>query len=148
MLQAGVKVSISIDNTTADRCDCFACMRMMQHINRHRTGGKVKITTKDLVRMATLGGAEDLGLDKVTGSLTPGKRADLVLVRTDGTHMRGLGDAYDALVQQAHTGDVDTTIVDGRVLFRDRKFTALDYAKLEADGLQSVATLTTKAKWT
>ena len=148
MLQAGVKVSISIDNTTADRCDCFACMRMMQHINRHRTGGKVKITTKDLVRMATLGGAEDLGLDKVTGSLTPGKRADLVLVRTDGTHMRGLGDAYDALVQQAHTGDVDTTIVDGRVLFRDRKFTALDYAKLEADGLQSVATLTAKAKWT
>lgn len=43
---------------------------------------------------------------------------------------------------------MDTTIVDGRVLFRDRKFTALDYAKLEADGLQSVAALTAKAKWT
>jgi cytosine/adenosine deaminase-related metal-dependent hydrolase len=147
MLQNGVKVSISIDNVTAERCDCFACMHMMQTINRHRTGGKVKITTKQLVRMATLGGAEDLGFDKVTGSLTPGKRADLILVRTTGTNMRGMGDPYDALVQLAQPGDVDTVVADGRVLVRKGQFTALDYDKLEADGQQSVAALKAKAKW-
>jgi cytosine/adenosine deaminase-related metal-dependent hydrolase len=147
MLQAGVKLSISIDNVTAERCDCFACMHVMQTINRHRMGAKVKITTKQLVRMATLGGAEDLGLDKVTGSLTPGKRADLILVRTTGMNMRGMGDAYDALVQLAHAGDVDTVVADGRILLRKGKFTALDYQKLEADGLQSVAALKAKAKW-
>jgi 5-methylthioadenosine/S-adenosylhomocysteine deaminase len=148
MLQAGVKLSISIDNVTAERCDCFACMHVMQTINRHRMGGKVKITTKQLVRMATLGGSEDLGLDKVTGSLTPGKRADLILVRTTGMNMLGMGDPYDALVQLAHAGDVDTTVADGRILYRKGEFTALDYDKLAADGLQSVAALKTKAKWT
>ena len=148
MMQAGVKVSISIDNVTAERCDCFACMHMMQTINRHRTGGKVKITTKQLVQMATLGGAEDLGLDKITGSLTPGKRADLILVRKNGANMRGLGDPYDALVQLATASDVDTTVVDGRILFRAGQFTALDYDKLEADGEQSLGALKTKAKWT
>jgi cytosine/adenosine deaminase-related metal-dependent hydrolase len=147
LLQAGVKVSISIDNVTAERCDCFACMHMMQTINKHRTGGKVKLTTRQLVRMATLGGAEDLGLDKATGSLTPGKRADLILVRTRGQHMRGMGDPYDALVQLAQPSDVDTAVVDGRILLRNREFTTLDYDKLLADGAQSVAALKAKAKW-
>jgi cytosine/adenosine deaminase-related metal-dependent hydrolase len=148
LVKAGVMVSISIDNVTAERCDCFACMHMMQTINRHRTGGKVKITTKQLVRMATLGGAEDLGFDKVTGSLTPGKRADLILVRTDRPNMRMLGDPYDALVQLATPADVDTVVADGRILRRKGEFTALDFAKLEADGAQSVAALKAKAKWT
>jgi len=147
MLQAGVKLSISIDNVTAERCDCFACMHVMQTINRHRTGGKVKITTKQLVRMATLGGAEDLGLAKAAGSLTPGKRADLILVRTTGANMRGMGDPYDALVQLATASDVDTTVVDGRILYRGGQYTALDTEKLEADAAQSVAALKTKAKW-
>jgi 5-methylthioadenosine/S-adenosylhomocysteine deaminase len=148
ILQAGVEtVSISIDNVTAERCDCFACMHMLQTIMRHRTAGKFVLTTKKLVQMTTIGGAKDLGLDKITGSLTPGKRADIILVRTDRPHMRPLGDPYDALVQLAQPEDVDTTIVDGRVLFRNGAFTALDYDKLEADAMQSVATLSTKAKW-
>lgn len=42
LLQAGVLVSMSIDNVTAERCDCFPCMHMMQAINKHRTGGKIK----------------------------------------------------------------------------------------------------------
>jgi 5-methylthioadenosine/S-adenosylhomocysteine deaminase len=148
IMQAGVKiVSISIDNVTAERCDCFACMHMLQTIMRHRTAGKFVPTTKKLVQMATIGGAQDLGLDKITGSLTPGKRADIILVRTDAPHMRPLGDPYDALVQLAQPSDVDTTIVDGRVLFDNGDFTALDYDKVEADAMQSVAALSVKAKW-
>jgi cytosine/adenosine deaminase-related metal-dependent hydrolase len=63
-------------------------------------------------------------------------------------NMLGMGDPYDALVQLAHAGDVDTTVADGRILYRKGEFTALDYDKLAADGLQSVAALKTKAKWT
>ena len=148
MLQAGLKVSISIDNVTAERCDCFACMRMLQTINRHRTGGKFALTTKKLVQMATIEGAEDLGLADKTGSLTPGKRADLILVRTDAPHMGDIGDPYDALVQLAQPSDVDTVVADGRVLRRKGAFTALDYGKLLADAAQSVAALKTKANWT
>jgi 5-methylthioadenosine/S-adenosylhomocysteine deaminase len=148
MMQAGVKISVSIDNVTAERCDCFACMHMLQTIVRRRTAGQFKLTTKKLVQMATIDGAEDLGLDKNTGSLTPGKRADLILVRTDRPHMRPLGDPYDALVQLAQPSDVDTVVVDGRVLLRKGEFTSLDYSELEADAAHSVATLAEKVKWT
>jgi cytosine/adenosine deaminase-related metal-dependent hydrolase len=147
IMQAGVKASISIDNVTAERCDCFACMRMMQTINRHRTGGKFKLTTKKLVQMATIEGAEDLGFADRTGSLTPGKRADLILVRTGEPHMGDIGDPYDALVQLAQPSDVDTVVVDGRILRRKGAFTALDYGKLLADAAQSIAALKQKANW-
>jgi len=147
IMQAGVKASISIDNVTAERCDCFACMRMMQTINRHRTGGKFKLTTRKLVQMATIEGAEDLRLADRTGSLTPGKRADLILVRTGEPHMGDIGDPYDALVQLAQPSDVDTVVVDGRILRRKGAFTALDYGKLLSDAAQSIAALKQKANW-
>jgi hypothetical protein len=76
------------------------------------------------------------------------KRADLILVRKNGANMRGLGDPYDALVQLATARDVDTTVVDGRLLFRAGQFTSLDYDKLEVDREQSLTALKTKAKWT
>jgi 5-methylthioadenosine/S-adenosylhomocysteine deaminase len=147
MMQAGVPVSMSIDNVTAERCDCFACMHMLQTINKHRTGGKFKLTTKKLVEMATIDGARDLGFSAIIGSLTPGKRADLILVRTNAPNMGDIGDPYDALVQLAQPADIDLVVVDGRILHRNRQFTALDYRKLLADGAQSVAELKKKAKW-
>jgi cytosine/adenosine deaminase-related metal-dependent hydrolase len=148
MMQAGLTVSISIDNVTAERCDPFACMHMLQAVNRHRTGGKFRLTTKKLVEMATIIGAQDLGLADKTGSLTPGKRADLILVRTHATHLGNIGDPYDALVQLAQPSDVDTVVADGRILRRKGEFTALDYDKLLADAAQSVETLKAGAKWT
>jgi 5-methylthioadenosine/S-adenosylhomocysteine deaminase len=148
MMQAGVPVSISVDNVTAERCDLFACMHMLQAVNRHRTGGKFSLTTKKLVQMATIGGAEDLGVADKTGSLTPGKRADLILVRTGAPHLGEIGDPYDALVQLAAPSDVDTVMVDGRIMRHKGEFTALDYGKLLADAAQSVETLKASAKWT
>jgi cytosine/adenosine deaminase-related metal-dependent hydrolase len=132
---------------TAERCDCFACMRMLQTVNKHRTGGKFRLTTKKLVEMATIEGARDLGFEKITGSLTPGKRADLILVRTTAPHMAEIGDPYDALVQLAQPSDVELVMAVGRILHRNRQFTALDYDKVLADAAQSVAELKKKAKW-
>ncbi len=147
LLQAGVKVSLSIDNVTAERCDCFACMHMLQTLNKHRTAGKYKLTTKRLVQMATIDGAVDLGLADKTGSLTPGKRADLILVRTGGPNMREIGDPYDALVQLAQPSDIDTVVADGRILRRKGAFTALDYDKVSRDATEAFNGLKARAKW-
>jgi 5-methylthioadenosine/S-adenosylhomocysteine deaminase len=147
LLQAGVKVSISIDNVTADRCDCFACMKMLQTLNRHRTAGKYNLTTKKLVAMSTIDAAVDLGLDDKIGSLTPGKRADLILVKTDTPNMKQIGDPYDALVQQTQPSDVDTVIVDGRLLLQKRVFTSLDYEKVSADANIAFEILKARAKF-
>jgi cytosine/adenosine deaminase-related metal-dependent hydrolase len=147
LLQAGVLVSMSIDNVTAERCDCFNCMRTMQTINRHRTGGKIKVTTKRLVQIATIEGARDLGLADKTGSLTPGKRADLILVRIDTPNIMPIGDPYDALVQLAEPSNVDTVVVDGRILRRKNQFTALDHEKVIREASDAVAGLKARAKW-
>ncbi len=147
LLQAGVKVSISIDNVTADRCDCFACAKMLQILNRHRTAGKYSLTTRRLVQMMTIDGAIDLGLADKTGSLTPGKRADLILVKTGTPNMKQIGDPYDALVQQAQPSDIDTVVADGRILLRKREFTALDYEKVAADTNATFEALKARAKF-
>ena len=148
LMQKGVLVSMSIDNVTAERCDCFNCMRMMQTINKHRTGGKIKLTTKRLVEIATIDGAKDLGFADITGSLTPGKRADLILVRTNAPNMSPVGDPYDALVQLAQPSNVDTVVVDGRVLRRNGQFTTLDHDKVIREATDAVAALKARAKWT
>lgn len=149
LMQLGVRMSLSIDHITTYDCDCFACMRMLYTLSLHRFGAtKYKVTTKRLVQLATIDGAADLGLAAKTGSLTPGKRADMILVRTDMPNMKLIGDPYDALVQLAHPGNVDTVIADGRILRRGGQFIGSDYDKIVADAAQTVATLKAKAKWT
>ncbi len=87
MLEAGVKVSLSTDHTTNYNCDPFVGMRILFALHQHRIGSKIPLTLKRLVQLATLDGAVDLGIADKTGSLTPGKRADIILVRTTDINM-------------------------------------------------------------
>ena len=94
-------------------------MRTLLTLNMHRMGAKFKLSTKRLVQLATIDGAADLGFADRIGSLTPGKRADLILVSTGDINMAPIGDPYDALVQLAQPSNVDTVVVDGRILRRN-----------------------------
>ena len=120
---------------------------MLYSLNYHRAGKPMKLTTKRLVQLATLDGAVDLGIADKVGSLTPGKRADLILVRTTDLNMAAMGNPYDALVALAMPSNVDTVVVDGRILRRGNKFTALDQSKVVAEALESAAALRARAKW-
>ncbi len=147
MLEAGVKVSLSTDHTTNYNCDPFVAMRILFALHQHRIGDKLPLTVKRLVQLATLDGAVDLGIAERTGSLTPGKRADIILVRTTDINMTPVGDPYEALVSLAQPGNVDTVIVDGRVLRQAGKFTALDHAKVVREAQEAALGLRAKAKW-
>lgn len=147
MLEAGVKLSMSIDHITTYDCDCFVCMRMLYTLSTHRFGDKRKVTTKRLVQLATIDGARDLGFGDITGSLTPGKRADLILIRANGPNMAPLGDPYDALVTMAQPANIDTVVADGRILRRKGEFTALDFDKLVREASDALAALKVRAKW-
>lgn len=148
LIEAGVKTSISIDHTSAYACDYFQCMRILYALQLHRFGQKKRLTAKRLVRLATLDGAVDLNIADRTGSLTPGKRADLILVRTTDINMTPLSDPYEALVTYAQPRNVDTVMVDGRVLVRGDRFTALDHAEVLKQANESVAALRARANWT
>jgi cytosine/adenosine deaminase-related metal-dependent hydrolase len=130
LLEAGVKVSLSIDNTGSFACDYFQCMRTLNSLHQHRIGSRIPLTSRRLVQLATIDGAIDLGIADRTGSLTPGKRADLILVRTGDVNMGPMGDAYQALVWFGQTRNIDTVVVDGRILKRGGRLTALDTRKV------------------
>lgn len=147
MLELGVKVSLSTDHTTNYNCDPFVAMRLLFAIHQHRIGNKVPLSTRRLVQLATLDGAVDLGIASRTGSLTPGKRADLILVRTTDINMAPVGNPYEALVQLAQPSNVDMVVVDGRILRQAGKFTALDHAKVLSDAREASAALRSRANW-
>lgn len=145
LLESGVKVSMSIDLTGTYNVDFFQCMRFLYHLHRHRVGTRVPLTARRLVQLATLDGAVDLGIANRTGSLTPGKRADMILVRTGDINMAPMGDPYEALVNLAQPRNVDTVIADGRILQRAGRFTALDYAAVLREAIDAGAALRARA---
>jgi len=147
LLEAGVRCSMSTDHSTTINCDCFVGMRILYALHQHRIGNRIKLTSRRLVELATVDGARDLGLADKTGSLTPGKRADLILVRTTDINVSPVGDPYEALVGLAQPANVDTVVVDGRILRRGGRFVALDHAQVVKEAMQSAADLRQRAGW-
>jgi len=147
LLEAGVKVSLSTDHIASASCDPFGAMRTLFALHSHRIGARVPLTLKRLLQLATIDGAVDLGIANRAGSITPGKRADLVLVRTSDTNMAPAGDPYEALVSFGLPSNVDTVIIDGRVLRRAGRFTAFDHARIVADAREAAVALRDKAGW-
>ena len=145
LLESGVKASMSIDLTGTYNVDFFQCMRFLYSLHRHRVGARVPLTAKRLVQLATLDGAVDLGIAQRTGSLTPGKRADMILVRTGDINMAPMADPYEALVNLAQPRNVDTVIADGRVLQRAGRFTALDHAEVLREAIEAGNALRARA---
>ncbi|MFK0286577.1 amidohydrolase family protein [Streptomyces sp. NPDC090499] len=122
----GVPVSLSLDTEVWGSGDMFSGMRAtvnadraLAHLRSQQGGEALAINplrAQDVLEYATLGGARALGLDGIIGSITPGKRADLVMLRTDAPAKIPVNNPAGHIVFHAGRGDVDTVLVDGRVL--------------------------------
>ena len=147
MLGAGVLVSLSID-TTATPCnaDMFSQMRVTLSAEMARLEN-VGLTPRRMLQMATIDGARDLGLADRTGSITRGKRADLILLRMDDLNMLPCGDPVDVLVQCGLPHNVDTVIADGRILKRGGRLTGVDREQVAAEARDSVLHILRGAGW-
>jgi 5-methylthioadenosine/S-adenosylhomocysteine deaminase len=128
----GIPVSLSMDTSGWWSADLFSAMRATlsadrsrEHLEAHARGETVThnaLRAKDVVEWATIGGARALGLDDRIGSVTVGKQADLVLIKNDeDPAMFPLLHPYGAVVYQAGRGDVDTVLVDGKVVKHARR---------------------------
>ncbi len=107
-----------------DNTDFFEEMRLLVYGQRFQHGRDDLWTAWDVLEIATRRAAEYLGVRG--GVIAPGYRGDLVLVRLDRPHMRPLFDPYSNLVYAAGSGDVDTVVVDGRVVVRGGRHTVVD----------------------
>jgi 5-methylthioadenosine/S-adenosylhomocysteine deaminase len=128
----GSPVSIGTDVEPAARGDMFTAMRVtLQHERNRsitetlaRTGKRpeqMPIACRDALAWATINGARMARLDRVTGSLSPGKAADIVLLRADDISMFPVRDPVGSIVMQGGTAVVDTVLIAGRAMKRHGK---------------------------
>jgi 5-methylthioadenosine/S-adenosylhomocysteine deaminase len=129
MLHQGVRVGLGTDSPAASNImDMFDEMRTMLMLHRATERDVTVLDAERCVRLATLGGAEALGLAGDIGSLEPGKCADFIAVDVSRSHFEPIANPYSALVYGANQDDVFLTVVGGRVLYRDRVLTSVDDA--------------------
>jgi 5-methylthioadenosine/S-adenosylhomocysteine deaminase len=126
MLDLGISVSLGADGAACNnRLDMFTEMRTMALLQKALHGPEV-IPAKQALRIATIGGAKALALEKEIGSLEMGKRADVIVVNLNSSHAVPSGDWMSALVYAAQTSDVETVVIDGLVVMKDRRLLTLD----------------------
>jgi cytosine/adenosine deaminase-related metal-dependent hydrolase len=88
---------------------------------------KAPMSTRDVLACATIEGAKAVGLDAKVGTLTPGKQADVILLRTDRLNVTPLNDPATAVVAGMDTGNVDTVLIAGRAMKRKGELLHVDW---------------------
>jgi 5-methylthioadenosine/S-adenosylhomocysteine deaminase len=122
-----VNVSLGTDGPASNNSlDMFETMKFAALLQKLTYHDPRVLSAYDLLKMATLNGAKALGLEKDVGSLEVGKKADIILVNLSEPHLKPLHSVYSNLVYSARGSDVDTVIVDGKILMRNRQVVTLD----------------------
>lgn len=124
--QKGVSVSIGADGAACNNnLDAFWELRLASLLQKVKNGPQA-LGTQEAFRMATLGGAEALGMEREIGSIEEGKRADLVILDLSRAHFLSPDDIYSTLVYSAQASDVEMVLVGGRVIFQGGKVLTIE----------------------
>jgi len=100
---------------------------------RGEANAPAPISVSEVLRAATVNGARAAGLESSIGTLTPGKQADVIMLRTDGVGVFPVTNAIGTIVQAVDRSNVDTVMVDGEFRKRNGTLVDVDLAKLAAD---------------
>lgn len=150
MLNDGVNVCLSgVDANVTSASSMFDAMSAAWAVGTPRstddTAELQAVEYSTCLEMTTMNGARALGLGDVTGSLTPGKRADLILVRANDLNMAPFHDANSAIVKSANVSNVDTVMIDGRIRKRGGELIGIDVPEIVANAARSLHKLQTRA---
>jgi cytosine/adenosine deaminase-related metal-dependent hydrolase/ribose/xylose/arabinose/galactoside ABC-type transport system permease subunit len=128
-LDRGLRPSLSVDVETNVPGDMFNQMRSVLGLQRAIASaqGKTPVAAREVLEYATVEGARANGLDAKVGTLTPGKQADLIMLRTDRINVTPLNDPATAVVTGMDTGNVDTVLIAGRVMKRHGRLLHVDW---------------------
>jgi len=133
-LRAGVALGLGTDGAASNNdLDMFEAMRQASFLAKHATRDPTALPARTALDLATIGGARALGMERQIGSLERGKLADLITVSVGAARQTPLYDPVSHLVYVTRGDDVRTTIVNGRVLMKDRQVRTLDRASVIAD---------------
>jgi cytosine/adenosine deaminase-related metal-dependent hydrolase len=155
-LDVGIRPGLSSDVETTMAADMFTLMRSAFTLQRALINDRsIKgekdlpplLTARDVVEFATAQGARVDGLERKIGTLTPGKEADIVMLRTDLPNTLPFNSAYGAIVTAMDTSNVDTVMVAGRIRKRAGKLVGVDLAGLGRQAAASRDYLVDKLGW-
>ncbi len=120
--RSGTAVALATDGPGSNNAqDMMETLKFAACLQKVGTLDAMALLPEDVLWMATMGGARAMGLESEIGSLEVGKKADVTIVDLDAPHMMPVHSAASALVYNANCGDVDTVIVDGRILMQDKR---------------------------
>jgi 5-methylthioadenosine/S-adenosylhomocysteine deaminase len=129
LLNRGISVSLGADGAACNnRLDMFSEMRLAALLQKTLHGPDT-LTAETVLRMATVEGARALGEQDALGTLEAGKRADVIVVRLNELHVTPRTDLVSTMVYATQSTDVDTVIIDGEVVMRQRKLLTIDEAE-------------------
>jgi 5-methylthioadenosine/S-adenosylhomocysteine deaminase len=152
----GIRPSLSVDVETEMPGDFFTQMRSVFTLQRmlllaRQRAGEQKLppllTTREVVEFATIEGAKDNRLDKKIATLTPGKEADVILLRTDQINVMPLNNVYGAIVLAMDTSNVDTVFIRGSLKKSQGKLLGVDMNRITRLVNQSRDYIVSKAGW-
>ena len=155
-LAHGIRPSLSVDVETQMPGELFTQMRTaftlqrMQVLARERAGEKnlpKLLTVREVVEFATVQGAKANALDAKVGTLTPGKQADIILLRHDRFNVLPLNNAYGAVVLEMDTSNVDTVFIAGAIVKSGGQLVGVDVAKVARLAQQSRDYVISKTGW-
>jgi cytosine/adenosine deaminase-related metal-dependent hydrolase len=147
LIEAGLEPSLSIDVCTGIGGDMFGAMRSMlstqrgidnqRHLDSGTQPDRLDLTTRDVLAAATINGARACGLDSRIGSITPGKQADIIILKTDRPNMFPLNNPLGQVALAAGTVNIDSVFVAGVPVKLDGELVSVDLKKLKADAESS-----------
>jgi 5-methylthioadenosine/S-adenosylhomocysteine deaminase len=147
-LAAGIPCGISVDTSALiGSASLFGVMRNVRDAENARTLSEFKLAARKVLELGTIEGARSMGIDDKVGSLRPGKRADIIAVTTQALNMGGFIDPAHLLVGSALPENVDTVVVDGRILKRGGKLTALSAPNVVAEARRATDGIRQRANW-
>jgi cytosine/adenosine deaminase-related metal-dependent hydrolase len=155
-LDYGLRPGFSVDNETSYSSDMFMEMRVAFYMQRallqnRKFGGDQNVpgpvNVRDVLECATVNGAVCAGLSAKIGAISPGKEADIVMIRADDINLYPSNNALGTVVQAADRSNVDTVIIGGRIRKQNGKIVGLDMARLKRMVEESRAYLFTKVNY-
>jgi cytosine/adenosine deaminase-related metal-dependent hydrolase len=127
MLEAGVNVTLGCDGGPSNNTyDMIRDLRMVSYLANLREEDPTVVPAEAVLEIATTHGAKALGLGDEIGSIEVGKKADFILINMDAPHLTPAWDPVSTIVYAAHGTDVDTVLIDGKLVMEDHQVLTLD----------------------
>ncbi len=127
MLEMGVNVALGCDGAPCNNTyDLLRDLRMTACLAKLRQQDPKAVPAETVLEMATINGAKAMGLFDQIGSIEVGKQADFIVINLDAPHLTPSRDPVSTVVYAAHGSDVDTVVIQGQLIMRDRKVLTLD----------------------